>query len=126
MALKQEQLIEEIGNMSVLELSQLVKALEEKFGVSAAVPVAAAPAAAAAAPAAAAEKSKFDVKLTAAGDQTVKVIKALRQFLPNLGLTEAKKLLDDAPVVVAKEMAAADAQKMKAALEAEGAKVELA
>ncbi len=122
-----DQMIDQISNMSVLELSQLVKALEEQFGVSAAMPVAAAPAAAAvsAAPAEA-EKSEYKVTLKDAGAEKIKVLKALRAVLPNLNLTDAKKLVDEAPSVIADAAPKADAMKMKESLEAAGAKVELA
>lgn len=126
MALNREKFIEEIGNMSVLELSELVKALEDKFGVSAAAAVSAAPAAGAAAPAAAAgaEKSEFKVELSDGGAEKIKVIKALRT-VTTLGLTEAKKAVEEAPTVIAEAASKADAQKMKEALEAAGAKVTL-
>jgi len=120
-----EKLIDEIGKLSVLELADLVKALEEAFGVSAAMPVAAAaPAAAAAAPAE--EKSVYKVTLTDAGAEKIKVIKALRTVIPNLALTDAKKMTDDAPTVIAESASKDDAAKMKKELEAVGAKVELA
>lgn len=127
MALNKEKFIEEIGGMSVLELSELVKALEEKFGVSAAAPMmgAAAPSAAAA-PAAAAggEKTEFKVELSDGGAEKIKVIKALRT-VTTLGLTEAKKAVEEAPTVIADAASKADAQKMKEVLEAAGAKVTL-
>lgn len=121
-----EKLITEIGNMSVLELNDFVKALEEKFGVSAAAMSAgAAPAAGAAAAAApAAEKAEYDVKLTDAGAQKIQVIKALKGAT-TLSLSEAKEKVDGAPVVVANKLAKADAEKLKKELEAAGAKVEL-
>ncbi len=123
MASKQEQFIDDIGKMSVLELADLVKALEDKFGVSAA-----APAAAAAAPAAAAEateeKKEFKVELTTGGSEKIKVIKALRS-VTTLGLTDAKKAVEGAPTVIAEAASKEDAQKMKEAIEAAGAKVTL-
>lgn len=120
-----EKLITEIGNMSVIELNDFVKALEEKFGVSAAAMStgAAAPAAGAAA-APSAEKAEYDVKLTDAGAQKIQVIKALKGAT-SLSLSEAKEKVDGAPVVVAAKLAKADAEKLKKELEAAGAKVEL-
>lgn len=120
-----EKLITEIGNMSVIELNDFVKALEEKFGVSAATMSAgAAPAAGAAAAAPAAEKAEYDVKLTDAGAQKIQVIKALKGAT-TLSLSEAKEKVDGAPVVVANKLAKADAEKLKKELETAGAKVEL-
>lgn len=122
-----EKLITEIGNMSVIELNDFVKALEEKFGVSAAAMSAgaAAPAAGAAAGAAQAEeKAEYDVKLTDAGAQKIQVIKALKGAT-SLSLSEAKEKVDGAPTVVANKLAKADAEKLKKELEAAGAKVEL-
>lgn len=121
-----ESMIEQIGNMSVFELAEFVKGLETAFGVTAAV--AAAPAAAAAAPAAAAaeEKSEYEVRLTDSGAEKIKVIKALREVLPNLNLSDAKSAAENTPYVVAKAASKDDAKKMKEKLEAAGAKVELA
>lgn len=124
-----EKLVEDIGNMSVLELSNLVKALEEKFGVSAAMPVAAAApvAAGAAAPAAAAqteEKAEYKVTLQDAGPEKIKVIKALKS-VTQLSLTDAKKVVEEAPSVIAESASKEDARKIKEALEAAGAKVQL-
>lgn len=120
-----EKLIDQIGEMSVIELAEMVKALEDKFGVSAA-PVAAAPIAGAAAPAAAAaeEKSEYKVTLKEGGSEKIKVIKALRQ-VTTLGLGEAKKAVEEAPTVLAEAAPKEEAQKMKETLEAAGAKVEL-
>lgn len=121
-----DKLIEEIGNMSVLDLSDFVKALEEKFNVSAAMPVAsAAPAAGGEAAAPAEEKSEFKVTLQDAGAEKIKTIKALRQVVPTLGLTEAKKAVDEAPSVIGESVPKDDAKKMKEVLEAAGAKVVL-
>ena len=123
-----EKLIEQIGEMSVLELAEMVKALEEKFGVSAA-PVAVAGAAAPVAgqqAAAVEEKSEYKVTLKEGGPETMKVIKALRQVVPTLGLGEAKQAVVGAPTVIAEAASKDDAKKMKEALEAAGAKVELA
>ena len=118
-----EEIMEAIENMTVLELSELVKAMEEKFGVSAAAPVAVA-AAGGAAGAAAEEKSEFDVVLTDIGDKKINVIKAVRE-ITGLGLKEAKALVDGAPGNVKEGVAKADAEAMKAKLEEAGAKVEL-
>lgn len=127
-AKSQEKFIEEIGNMTVLELADLVKALEAKFNISAAVPMGAAAAAPAAAEATAAvaEKSEFKVTLKDAGAEKIKVIKVLREVIPNLALSDAKKLAEEAPTVIAESASKADAEKMKAKLEEVGAKVELA
>jgi len=128
MAKSYEQIIDQIGGMSVLELAELVKALEEKFGVSAAMPVAAAPAAGASAseaPAQAEAKSEYKVTLKDGGPEKIKTIKALRQVTA-LGLTEAKKAVEEAPTVIAEAASKDDAKKMKEVLEAAGAKVELA
>lgn len=124
-----DKLIEEIGSMSVMDLASLVKALEEKFGVSAAMPVAAAGAAPAAAAEAKEEKSSFKVSLVDGGSEKLKTIKALRQVVTTLGLAEAKKAVEEAsaasPFVIAESAAKADAQKIKETLEAAGAKVQL-
>ena len=116
-------LIEEVKNLTVLELSDLVKALEEEFGVSAAAPVAAAAAAAPAAEAAA-EKDEFDVILNAAGGQKIKVIKAVRE-ITGLGLKDAKDLVDGAPNAVKEGATKEEAEEMKTKLEEVGAEVEL-
>lgn len=120
-------LVEEIEKMSVLDLSELVKVLEEKFGVSAAAPVmmgGAMPAAGGDAGEAAEEKSDFDVELTAAGDQKINVIKAVRE-VTGLGLKEAKDLVDAAPKVIKEKVAKVDAEEMKSKLEGVGATVTL-
>ncbi|MBQ8683735.1 MAG: 50S ribosomal protein L7/L12 [Clostridia bacterium] len=115
-------MIEEIKAMTVLELSELVKAIEEEFGVSAAAPVAVA---AAAAPAAAAEEqTEFDVMLVDAGSGKIGVIKVVRE-LTGLGLKEAKDLVDNAPKAVKTGVSKEDAEATKAKLEEAGAKVEL-
>lgn len=127
MASKQEQFIKDIGAMSVLELAQLVKALETEFGVSAAAPVMAGPAAASSADAGAQkaeEKSEYKVELTDGGPDKIKSIKALRS-VTTLGLTEAKKAVEEAPTVIAEAASKEDAKKMQEALEAAGAKVKL-
>jgi len=120
-----EELIEAIGNMTVLELADLVKALEEKFGVSAAAPVAVAagPVVAEAAPVAQEEEqTEFDVVLTAVGDQKIQVIKVVRE-LTSLGLREAKEVVDGAPSEVLKGVPKEAAQAAKEKLEAVGASV---
>ena len=123
--MNKDQILEAIENMTVLELSELVKAMEEKFGVSAAAPVAVA-AAGGAAPAAAGgeEKSEFTVVLAAAGDKKINVIKAVREAT-GLGLKEAKGLVDGAPKPVKENVAKAEADELKAKLEEAGATVEL-
>ena len=122
--MNKDQIIEAIESMTVLELSELVKALEEKFGVSAAAPVAVAAAAPAAAGEAAAEKTEFDVILASAGASKIGVIKAVREAT-GLGLKEAKELVDGAPKIVKEAAAKAEAEEIKTKLEAEGAKVTL-
>jgi large subunit ribosomal protein L7/L12 len=119
-----EQVVEFIEKMSVLELSELVKELEDKFGVSAAAPVAVAagPAAAEAAPVE--EKDEFDVVLTGAGDKKINVIKVVRAAT-GLGLKEAKDLVDGAPQTVKEGVAKADAEELKKQLVEAGATVEL-
>ena len=128
MAVSKDDILEAIGDMTVLELSQLIKDMEEKFGVSAAAAaVAVAPAGGAAgggAAAAAEEKSEFDVVLVAAGDKKVEVIKVVRAAT-GLGLKEAKDLVDGAPKTVKEGVAKADAEAMKKQLEEAGAKVEI-
>ena len=124
MAVNQEELMETIENMTVLELSELVSALEERFGVSATA-VAAGPAAGAAAPAEAEEEqTEFDVVLTAAGEKKIQVIKEVRAAT-GLGLKEAKALVDDAPNPVQEALSQEDAEALKAKLEEAGASVEL-
>ena len=119
---KIEKLIEEIDALTVVELADLVKAIEEKYGVSAVA--AAAPAAGAVAGAAAEEKSSFDVVLTEAGDQKIKVIKVVRDAT-GLGLKEAKELVDGAPKVIKEGASKAEAEDIKAKFEDQGAKVTL-
>lgn len=121
--MNKDQIIEAIESMTVLELSELVKALEDKFGVSAAAPVAVAAAPAAGAEAAA-EKTEFDVILTAAGSSKIQVIKAVRE-VTGLGLKEAKELVDGAPKAVKEKISKADAEALKEKLEAAGASVEV-
>jgi large subunit ribosomal protein L7/L12 len=120
-----EKLVEELSTLTVLEAAQLSKLLEEKWGVSAAAPVAIAAAPGAAAGAAPAEvKDEFTVVLAAAGDKKINVIKVVRE-ITGLGLKEAKDLVEGAPKPVKESVPKADADKLKAKLEAEGAKVEL-
>ncbi len=124
MALTADQLIAEIETMTVLDLANLVKALEDRFGVSAAAM--AAPAAGGAAPAAAAEEqTEFNVILADAGANKLNVIKAVREIVAGLGLKEAKDLVDGAPKAVKEGVAKDEAQKIKEKLEAAGAKVEI-
>jgi len=120
-----DDVVEFIANMSVIELSELVKELEDKFGVSAAAPVAVAAMGGAPAEAAAAEeKTEFDVILTAAGDKKIQVIKEVRA-ITGLGLKEAKALVDEAPKPVKEGIAKDEAEKFKEQLEGAGAQVEL-
>ena len=123
--MNKDQILEAIENMTVLELSELVKAMEEKFGVSAAAPVAVA-AVGGAAPAAAGgeEKTEFTVVLTAVGDKKINVIKAVREAT-GLGLKEAKELVDGAPKPIKENIAKAEAEELKKKLEEAGATVEL-
>ena len=124
MAVAQAEILDKIASMTVLELSELIKAMEEKFGVSAAAAVAVAgPAAAAAAPAAE-EKTEFTVVLASFGDNKVNVIKTVRE-LTGLGLKEAKDLVDGAPKPVKEGLNKADADAAKKKLEDAGAKVEI-
>jgi large subunit ribosomal protein L7/L12 len=125
--LTKEQILDGIAELSVIELSELLKEFEEKFGVTAAAPVAVAAAPAAGggdAADAAEEKSDFDVILTSGGEKKIQVIKEVRA-LTSLGLKEAKDLVDGAPKPVLEKVSKADAEKAKAALEAAGATVEL-
>ena len=125
--LTKDQILDGIAELSVLELSELLKEFEERFGVTAAAPVAVAAAPAAGGDGGGAEeeaKSKFDVILTAAGDKKIQVIKEVRS-LTSLGLKEAKDLVDSAPKPVLEKVSKDDAEKAKAALEAAGATVEL-
>lgn len=119
-----EEIMEAIENMTVLELSELVKDMEEKFGVSAAAPVAVAAAGGAAGAAGAEEKSEFTVVLKAAGDKKINVIKAVREAT-GLGLKEAKALVDGAPAPVKENAPKAEAEELKKKLEEAGASVEL-
>ena len=118
-----EELIGAIENMTVLELAELVKALQEKFGVSAAAPVAAAAPAAGGADVVE-EKTAFDVVLTSAGDKKIQVIKVVRE-LTGLGLKEAKEVVDAAPKTIKEGVSKDEADKLKGLLESEGAVVEI-
>jgi large subunit ribosomal protein L7/L12 len=122
-----DEILDAIAGMTVLELSELLKDFEEKFGVTAAAPVAVAAAGGAGAEAAAPieeEKDEFDVVLTAVGEKKIQIIKVVRE-LTNLGLKEAKDVVDAAPRAVLEHVSKEDADKAKAKLEAEGATVEL-
>jgi len=124
MAITKEELIETISNMTVLDLAELVKELEEKFGVSAAAPVAMAgmmPMGAAAP--VEEEKTSFDVELTDIGSQKIKVIKTARAVIPGLGLKEAKTLVESAPKVIKEGLSKEDAEEMKKKFEEVGAKI---
>ncbi|MFZ6034802.1 MAG: 50S ribosomal protein L7/L12 [Patescibacteria group bacterium] len=122
---KLKKIAADIEGLTVVEMADLAKYLEEKFGVSA-MPVAAAAAPAGAAPAAAAEeKTSFTVVLTAAGDNKLNVIKAVREILPNLGLMDAKKLVESAPKELLTDVKKDQAEEAKKKVEAAGGKVEL-
>ena len=119
-------LIEEVKNLTVLELSELVHALEDEFGVSAAAPAAVAVAAAPAAAAEAVEeKTEFDVVMTSFGAEKIKVIKAVREVVSGLGLAEAKALVEGIPAKIKEGVSKEEAESVKAALEAAGAAVEI-
>lgn len=118
--MNQEQILEAIKAMTVLELNDLVKAIEEEFGVTAAAPVAAAGAAAGAA----AEQTEFDVILASAGESKIKVIKVVRE-ITGLGLKEAKEVVDNAPKAIKEAVSKEDAEEVKAKLEEVGAVVEV-
>jgi large subunit ribosomal protein L7/L12 len=125
--LSKDDILDAIGNMTVLELADLVKEMEEKFGVTAAAPVAVAAPAGAGAPAAAAaeeEKTEFDVILKSGGEKKIQVIKVVRE-LTSLGLKEAKDLVDGAPKAVREGVTKAEAEEMKKKLEEAGGAVEL-
>ena len=124
MSEKVTNLIEEVKSLTVLELSELVKALEEEFGVSAAAPAAVAVAASAAAAPAAEEKTEFDVVLKSAGANKINVIKVVKE-ITGLGLKEAKALVDEAPKTVKEGASKDDAESIKAKLTEAGAEVEL-
>jgi large subunit ribosomal protein L7/L12 len=122
MAISKEDILEAVGSLTVMELNDLVKAFEEKFGVSAAAVAVAGPAGGAAA--AVEEQTEFTVMLIAAGDKKVEVIKVVRA-VTGLGLKEAKDLVDGAPKAVKEGVSKADAEALKTQLEAAGAKVEV-
>ncbi len=127
MAVTKEELIDVIGNMTVLEISELVKAMEEKFGVSAAAPVMMGgmmPAGGAGAEAAAEEKTSFNVVLTSAGDKKIQVIKVVRE-LTGLGLKEAKDLVDNAPKPIKEGVSKEESETLKTKLEEAGAVIEV-
>lgn len=124
MAITKEDILEAVGNMTVMDLNDLVKAFEEKFGVSAAAMAVAGPAAGAQAAAPAEEQTEFTVMLLAAGEKKVEVIKVVRA-VTGLGLKEAKDLVDGAPKPVKEGIAKADAEALKKQLEDAGAKVEV-
>ena len=124
MALTKEEILDAIASMTVLEVSDLIKMMEEKFGVSAAAAAGAVAAPAAGAAAAAEEKTEFDVVLVEAGSNKIAVIKAVRE-MTGLGLKEAKDLVEGAPKAVKEQLPKADAEEAKKTLEAAGAKVEL-
>ena len=123
---KIDALIEQVSNLTVLELSELVHALEEKFGVSAAAPVAVAAGPVAAAPAEAAEeKTEFDVVMTSFGAEKIMVIKAVREIISGLGLAEAKALVEGIPAKIKEAVSKDEAEEIKKKLEEVGAAVEL-
>jgi len=124
MAVTKDEMLDAIANMSVMEVVELVEAMEEKFGVTAAVAVAAAPAAGGDAAGGAEEQSEFTVMLTAVGDKKVNVIKAVRA-ITGLGLKEAKGMVDGAPAAVKEGVDKAEAEDVKKQLEEAGASVEL-
>ena len=130
MSLSNEQIIDAIASKSLVEVMELVKALEEKFGVSAAAPVAVAAGPAAAGPAAAAApaaeaQTEFNVILKDAGDKKINVIKVVREVVPSLGLKEAKDLVEAAPKAVKEGVSKEEAETIKKKLEETGAKVEI-
>ena len=122
--LTKDEIVEAVGSMSLLEVADLVKMFEEKFGVSAAAPVAAAGAVAAAPAEAAEEQTEFDVILESAGDKKINVLKIVRE-LTGLGLKEAKELVDATPKAVKEKIKKEEAEQMKAKIEAEGGKVSI-
>ena len=120
MSITKDQIIEAVASMSVMEVVELIEAMEEKFGVSAAVAVAAGPAAEAVE-----EKTEFDLVLTDAGAKKIEVIKLVREVVPALGLKEAKDLVEGAPKTVKEGVSKADGEALKKKFEDAGAKVEL-
>lgn len=119
------ELLEAIGELTLIEAADLVKAMEEKFGISAAAPVAVAAAGPAAAAAAVEEQSEFDVILAAFGENKIGVIKEVRTIVSGLGLAEAKALVESAPKAIKEKVSKEEANEIKAKLEAAGAKVEI-
>lgn len=124
MAVAKEEILETISNMTVMEVVELIKAMEEKFGVTAAAPVAMVAAAGGAANAAAAEQTEFNVIMTSFGANKVNVIKVIRE-ITGLGLKEAKDMVEAAPATVKEAVAKADAEEVKKKLEEAGATVEI-
>jgi large subunit ribosomal protein L7/L12 len=124
MAITKEDVFSFIDNMTILDMSQFIKEFEERYGVTAAAPMAMTAAPAAAAPAAAEEKTSFDVVLVGIGDKKIQVIKVVRE-ITGLGLKEAKDLVDGAPKAVKTGVSKEEADAIKAKIEAEGAKVEV-
>ena len=122
--MERQEILDAIKNMTVLELSELVKDLEEEFGVSAAAPVAVAAAPAEGGAAAEEEKTEFDVVLTEVGQEKIKVIKTVRE-VTSLGLKEAKELVDNAPKAIKEGVSKEEAEELKAKFEEVGATVEL-
>ncbi|KCZ57084.1 50S ribosomal protein L7/L12 [Hyphomonas chukchiensis] len=121
-----EKIVEDLSALTVLEAAELAKMLEEKWGVSAAAPVAVAAAGGAAAPAAAAEEqTEFDVVLTSAGDKKINVIKVVRDVVPALGLKEAKDLVEAAPKAIKEGVSKAEAEEIKKKFEDVGATIEI-
>ena len=123
--MNRDEIISAIESMTILELADLVKAMEEKFGVSAAAPVAVAGGAAPAAAEAAEEKTEFDVVLKEAGSEKIKVIKVVREVVAGLGLKEAKELVEGAPKTLKEGVSKEDAEKIKEKLAEVGATVEI-
>lgn len=119
------EILDQISKLTLMEVVELVKAMEEKFGVSAAAPVAVAAVAAGAPAAAAEEKTEFTVILASAGEKKIEVIKAVRAIVPGLGLKEAKDLVEGAPATLKESVSKDDAAKIKKQLEEVGAKVEV-
>ncbi len=124
MSITKDQVFEYVDKMTILEMSEFIKDFEERYGVTAAAPVAVAVAGAPAAAAEAEEKTAFDVVLTATGDKKIQVIKAVRE-LTSLGLKEAKELVDGAPKAVKTDVSKEEAEAVKAKLEEQGATVEI-
>ena len=120
-----EKIVEDLSALTVLEAAELAKMLEEKWGVSAAAPVAVAAGGGAAPAAAVEEKTEFDVVLTEAGAKKIEVIKLVREVVPALGLKEAKDLVEGAPKTVKEAVSKAEAEELQKKFEAAGAKVEL-